>query len=369
MNAPTLLLAALAATSLAAEASAQNCWLRNTFRIANSYSGSSSELNVNTGMQTTRPLITNGANNNPGATCYSQGSCNLFTDYGYLHATGSGSASNCATSGTFLYLDQGPQAQFSDLVAVGSTTLPHGTPVQVRMTLALGGHATMQDGNPAVWYEALCYSGSTTLQLTNSNGTVSGIVQTYVGSALNVHCWLSFSLYAYGLLGLGIPPQTATYSLDLTARVGLEVLTPGAMLTACSGVTYSTMTAAVANVGGGCGASSPTQNASPPRLAQTQTYTSAGAPANEAVFLAFASGPAISAPLGPCIVTEDPNQLVLAFMTVSDAAGAASFGLGIPNSPALAGDRFTTQLLVLSAGGPLLGIGQLSNGLTCTIGL
>jgi hypothetical protein len=56
-------------------------------------------------------------------------------------------------------------------------------------------------------------------------------------------------------------------------------------------------------------------------------------------------------------------------MTVSDAAGAASFGLGIPNSPALAGDRFTTQLLVLSAGGPLLGIGQLSNGLTCTIGL
>jgi hypothetical protein len=246
MNAPTLLLAALAATSLAAEASAQNCWLRNTFRIANSYSGSSSELNVNTGMQTTRPLITNGANNNPGATCYSQGSCNLFTDYGYLHATGSGSASNCATSGTFLYLDQGPQAQFSDLVAVGSTTLPHGTPVQVRMTLALGGHATMQDGNPAVWYEALCYSGSTTLQLTNSNGTVSGIVQTYVGSALNVHCWLSFSLYAYGLLGLGIPPQTATYSLDLTARVGLEVLTPGAMLTACSGVTYSTMTAAVA---------------------------------------------------------------------------------------------------------------------------
>jgi hypothetical protein len=268
-----------------------------------------------------------------------------------------------------LLLDSTPQAMFTDLVAIGSTTLPHGTPVQVKLTLAFGGHATVQDTAPMVSYSAVCYSGSKSLQFVGNTGTVSGVVQTYVGSSIAVQGQLHVNLNAQGLGGVGLPPHVGTYSVDLTARVGLEMLTPNATMTACSGVTYATMTAAVANVGGGCGPGSPTQNATPPRLAQTQTYTAAGAPANEAVFLAFASGPAISAPLGPCIVTEDPNQLVVVFTTVTDATGAASFGLGIPNSPSLAGDRFTTQLLVLSAGGPLLGIGQLSNGLMCTIGL
>jgi hypothetical protein len=321
MNAPALLLVALSVAGLATEASAQNCWLRNRFRIANSYSGSTSELNVDTGTQTTRPLVTNGANNNPGATCYSQGTCNVTSDYGYLHVDGTGSASNCAFSGTFLWLDQSPQAQFTDYIAVTSTTLPHGTPVQLLLTLTLDGHAVVQDSNPAVSFSALCYSGSTTLQRNDTTGTLTGIVPTQVGSQIMVQAQLHIGLYPYGLLGLGIPAQTATYSVDLTARVGIDAITPGVTLSTCSGVSYPSLTAAVADVGGGCGAGSPTQNATLPQLGQTQVYTAAAATPGQPVLLAWAAGPAVALPLGPCLVTEDPANLVLLLVGATDPAG------------------------------------------------
>lgn len=350
-------------------AAAQVCQVRNSYRIANSYSGASSELNVMTPWQTQAPLSTPGFNSNPGATCTSQGSCNPTSDYGWLHVDGAGSATNCASSGVFLWLDQGPQAQFVDTIHVSSASLPLGAPVQIQFVLSLAGYATLVDTNPSLSFGAQVYCSSLTLNVNNGPGVVGGVLNTSVGANLQVGGSLTVAIYPYGLLGLGLPPHTSSYAFDLTARTGISSLTAGVTLSACSGRSYDPLLAQVVDVGGGSGPGSPVQMATTPVLGQTQSYTLSAAPASQAVVLAFATGPAVALPLGINVITEDPATLQLLLLGVTDAAGGFSYGLSIPGSAVFAGQKFTSQQLVFTAGGPLLGLGVLSNGLQSTMGL
>lgn len=359
---------ALSLCVLPSIASAQACGVRNSYRIANSYSGATSELNVFTPWVSTAPLSTPGFNDNPGATCWSRGSCTPIADYGYLRVSGAGSAQNCSTSGVFLYLDQSPQASFRDTLTAVSGTLPINTPVQLRLTLTLAGHVTLIDSNPAVSAGAILSAGSLGLSVSSATGTQTGIVNTYVGSSTQVVADLSTAVYAYGMLGLGIPPRQASYSVDLTARVAVEVLTPGVTLTSCSGYTYPTAAAEVRAVGGGCGPGSPQLSATLALLGRSQDYTLHGAVPGQPVLLGIGAGAAVSAPFGPCVVAADPLGLVLLGAGTTDAAGSSVFGLAVPGTPSLVGVVFTAQELVLTAGGPLPGLGQLSNGVQSTVG-
>jgi hypothetical protein len=346
----------------------QTCGVRNSYRIANSHSGVGSELNVITGWQTTAPLATPGFNNHPGPTCSSQGSCNPISDYGYLHCDGTGAANNCPSGGVFLWLDQGPQARFMDTLAVVSSTLPIGTPVQLRAVVTLSGFAHAVDPSPVVNFSAGLSASSLALTVANGPGTTSGLISTTVGATMTVTGELGISIYLYGLMGLGIPPVFGSYDFDLTARMGITCLTPGASLSFCSGRTYGGLAADVRSVGGGCGAGSPVLTAAPPILGQTQSYNLTSSIASQPVFLAYSLGHAVGVPVGPCTLMVDQTAMALFLAGTTDGAGACAFGLGIPSSPGLAGGTVMAQALVLSPGGPMLGLGQLSNGLEMTLG-
>lgn len=359
---------ALAVPCLVTTAAAQSCGVRNGFRIANSHSGAGSELAVDTGWQTTAPLTTPGANSNPSATCNSQGTCTPTSDYGYLHVQGSGSANNCPQSGVFLWLDQTPQARFFDTVTVTSTTLPQGTPVTLRAAIALDGSAVMNDPSPAVNFSATLYGNSLGLTLSNGPGTTTGLITTSVGNSVLIQGNLNVTLYGYGMLGLGNPPQSFSYAVDLTAHFGVSAVTPGVQLSWCSGRTYQSLAADVRSVGNGCGPGSPVLTAGLPALGQSQPYGLTSTIPNEAVVFAYSIGPSPSGALGPCTVNVDPGNLTLGVVGVTNGAGACNWGFYIPGAPILSGLKLATQSFVLQNNGPFLGFAVLSNGLEVTIG-
>jgi hypothetical protein len=170
------------------------------------------------------------------------------------------------------------------------------------------------------------------------------------------------------VLNLGIPPITSSYAVDLTTRVGVQSLTPGAQLSFCSGRTYESLTADVRPIGNGCGPGSPVLGAALPVLGQSQPYGVTSSIPNELVAFAWSVGPALSAPLGPCTIAVDPGTMTLSVVGVTDPAGACNFGFFIPQAPILAGLKLATQSFVLQANGPLLGFANLSNGLEVTLG-
>ncbi len=366
---PSCLVVASLAALLAGSASAQACAVRNGYRIVNSHSGVGSELSVDTGWQTAAPLVTPGYNVNPGSSCFSQGSCIPTSDYGYLNCTGMGAANNCGLGGTFLILDQGPQARFRDTMTLTSTTLPFGAPVQVRAIITIDGFANVVDTTPFVSYVMNFTAAAIGVGLTSAPGTATGIINTTVGGSVQLAGNLAVNLGAGGIQGFGNPPSFASYSMDLTGRVGLTCLTPGVSMSFCSGHTYESLAASVSQAGGGCGAGSPVMSATLPLLGQTENYTVASSAANQLVYFAYSFGNPQSNPMGTCTITEDLASVVLVPVGTTDGAGVCGFGLFFPAAPWLAGLTLTTQALVLSPGGPLLGIAQLSNGLVVTLGL
>ncbi len=366
---PVRLLAfSLALVGATSGASAQSCGLRNSYRIANSWSGSPSELNVITPWSTIGPLVTPGTNTNPGPICSSQGSCQPTSDYGYLRVQGSGLANNGPGNGVFLYLDQGPQARFFDTLTVTSPTLPYGTPVQLQFSLSLDGWMDVVDTNPNASFGATFYGGSASLSLTHS-GIVTTNYTFYVGNPLTVYGNLTAAIYLYGLLGAGNPTQYGSYALDLVAHMSVICSTPDTSITWASGHTYTDPRASVTNVGGGCGAGSPVFGAGLPVLGQPQLFTVASSLPNQIVLFAWSPGPAVALPLGSCIVTEDPAGLSLFVAGVTDAAGSSNIPTTTPNAPSLLGARYTVQALVTKPNGPVLDFADLSNGLTMNMGL
>lgn len=366
---PRLLPLALAFACTAAGAAAQ-CGVRNTFRIANSWSGSPSELNIDTGWFTVAPLVTPGTNTNPGPICSSQGSCQPTSDYGHLRVQGSGLANNGPGNGVFLYLDQGPQARFFDTLTVTSPTLPYGTPVQLQFSLALDGFVDAVDTNPNTAFSATFYGGSVSLALNNTGGIVTQTYTYYVGNPLTVYGNLSVAIYLYGLLGGGNPTNYGSYALDLQAHMSVVCTTPNTSIVwASGGGSYTDPRASVTDIGGGCGTGSPVLSSTLPVLGQTQTFGITSPLPNEIVLFAWSPGNPVALPLGTCIVTEDPAGLSLLVAGITDPAGNATLPTQTPNAPLLLGARYTVQALVTKANGPVLGFADLSNGLLVNMGL
>lgn len=331
---------------------------------ANSHSGTGSELNIFTGWQWNAPgpLLSGGNDAHAFAGCSSQGSCAVSSDYGTLRCSGTGSGNNCPTSGVFLWLDQDPQANFVDTVTVTSQVLPLGTPVQLQVVLTLDGFANVVDSAPLCTYRASVAIGSIQPTLNDTPGVATATYPTTVGAALMVNSSLHLTLRAQGLQGLGIPPASASFAADLTARTSVECNDPRVVLQWCSGRTYPALTASAVAVGGGCGATFPTLSAAEPRpwaRCSLDGPTRRCLPQPVAFVASF--GPPVASTIGSCLLLVDSSAAFSWFAAVTDGAGGATFGLQVPTAPGFAGVQLTGQALVLGSGGPLLSVGDLSN--------
>jgi len=371
-------LAALAAAALApCQLAAQTCGLKNHYRIVNSVNNvPSSELRVDSGWQAVGPLASPGSNSgsNPQG-CLSQGTCHPVADYGYLSVQGAGSATTCVAGGVFLWLDEWiggePKAQFRDTMTVTSNTLAPGTPVQLLWAVKLDGYATTTSSSPSIQpfvdYRVRLYCNWATMVDTQATGTSVGLCNTSVGSSLPIHGQLLATLRENGVLyGL---PNTGSYALDLAAGFSVVSLTPGVTLTTCSGAAYDGLLARARPVGVGCGAVPPSLAGTAPVLGASSVLTMAGAPPGQPVVLALAAGAAVWAPLGSCTVQVDPDALIVFdLLGASDGGGTWSHILPIPFVQALAGTTVTAQALPLLTNGPMLGLGELSNGVELRLG-
>ncbi len=248
---------------LAAPGNAQTSnGLRNSFRIVTT-TGTASELLVDSGWQTSAPLVTPGnSSSSTTSGCASQAHATSTSDYGFLRCVGAGTANNCNTNGVFLNLDTGagaPWAQFFDTLTVTSSTLPHGTPVQLSYSLTLSGHCTAQPAPYLVNYVASLSNGrGGFIAQHDSPGTVATTVTAYVGAQYSIRGELSGSIDIDSLLNLAPPVVNASYSLDLRVDASIQSLTPGVVLQFASGGDYAPTPVAYCTAGtstNGCSAS------------------------------------------------------------------------------------------------------------------
>jgi hypothetical protein len=127
--------------------------------------------------------------------------------------------------------------------------------------------------------------------------------------------------------------------------------------------------AAVQTVGVGCAnATPPVLTSSAPVVGTTATMSMTGAAPNALVFFAFSFGPPVPQVFPPCTVQVDlPNSAPVAAGFTS-GTGAWSTPFTIPSLTWLVGLQLTAQTFVVNAGGPMLGSGDLSNGVVLTLG-
>ncbi len=128
--------------------------------------------------------------------------------------------------------------------------------------------------------------------------------------------------------------------------------------------------ALVQSVGAGCGTGgTPTLSANPPALGGVQVYSLTGAAPNAPSLLFLGLGAASATPLpGGCVVQVPPVGLTALPAPSTDGAGAWTLAIPIPQSLSLSGQILTVQAAILVPGGPLLGIGEASNGLQLRLG-
>jgi hypothetical protein len=127
--------------------------------------------------------------------------------------------------------------------------------------------------------------------------------------------------------------------------------------------------ATVTPVGTGCGVSTtPSLAVAPPVIGANQNYSLSNASPNSTVSLVLAAGPPSPLPIGPCVVQPALPGAVFAWPGSTNASGALAVNVPIPANPTLLGAEMTVQELILVIGGPLLGIGELSNGARMTFG-
>jgi hypothetical protein len=128
--------------------------------------------------------------------------------------------------------------------------------------------------------------------------------------------------------------------------------------------------AAAMPVGTGCGGivTPPTLAVSAPIVGGVHSYTLASAAPTAPVALLLASGPPVPVAFGSCVLQPSLAGLLTLFVGTSSGGGTLVTNLGIPDDPGLVGQVFTVQELVVRAGGPLLGLGDLTNGVQLTLG-
>ncbi len=127
--------------------------------------------------------------------------------------------------------------------------------------------------------------------------------------------------------------------------------------------------AAVTPIGSGCGiGTNPTLTVSPPVIGAPQTYTLTNATPVAPVSLMLAAGAASPLPIGPCVVQPTLAGLLMVSIGATNGGGSLATNVPIPANPGLLGAVMTTQEFIFVPGGPLLGVGELSNGAEMTFG-
>lgn len=127
--------------------------------------------------------------------------------------------------------------------------------------------------------------------------------------------------------------------------------------------------ASVSLVGAACGTPAPSLTVGAPILGTSPAFTLANAPANSPVSLLLAGGPPVPTNIGSCVVQPDLNTAVFLTAGGTNAGGSLVVNLPLPANPNLIGAVLTTQEFIVSLGGPVLGVGVLSNGARLTLGL
>jgi hypothetical protein len=128
--------------------------------------------------------------------------------------------------------------------------------------------------------------------------------------------------------------------------------------------------ASISSVGTGCGLSTtPVLVAGLPIIGSAQTYTLTNAAPNAPTALALSGGPPNPVAIGPCVLQPNLVGMLTVLSGTTNGAGSVVKNINHPALTSLLGAQLTTQMLVAVAGGPLFGVGELSNGLTMTFGL
>lgn len=123
-------------------------------------------------------------------------------------------------------------------------------------------------------------------------------------------------------------------------------------------------------VGAGCAAATPpVLTASAPVVGTTIQFAMSGARPNAPVLFAVDFGAPLNVPVGPCEVHVAIGTASIVLAAPTSAAGAFAHPLPVPPQAWLVGVELTAQTLVLGAGGPMLGIGDLSTGRHVFLGL
>ncbi|MDP6544583.1 MAG: PEP-CTERM sorting domain-containing protein [Phycisphaerae bacterium] len=150
-------------------------------------------------------------------------------------STTDGAASNAGASS---------QISWHDGLKLESSTLPDGTPVDVKWYLKLSG-MLVEGGRsyPENGMHAAFYLGGAGLQLWDP-GETSALSQLAVGDQIAIQGSMEASAITMANYAPWVPepPQTrvplATVDINIRSVVGIEILTPGAGYTSCSGTVY-----------------------------------------------------------------------------------------------------------------------------------
>jgi hypothetical protein len=127
--------------------------------------------------------------------------------------------------------------------------------------------------------------------------------------------------------------------------------------------------ASVTPVGTGCGVSTPPVLAvSAPSIGNPQSYSLTAASPNAPVSLLLAAGPPNPTTFGSCVVQPSLQGLLQIGFGVTDGSGALAVNIPIPVDVGFIGVVLTAQEFIAVNGGPLLGVGELSNGAQMTFG-
>ncbi|HLQ37184.1 MAG TPA: hypothetical protein VK348_05260, partial [Planctomycetota bacterium] len=122
-------------------------------------------------------------------------------------------------------------------------------------------------------------------------------------------------------------------------------------------------------VGAGCAVGTPPLlAAAPPVVGAVETFSLTGASANALVWVGLSFGFPVPQNFGSCVVQVDLANSTPFATSATSASGTWSFNLTIPPIADLVSAPVVAQTLILDAGGPLLGAGDLSNGLQLTLG-
>ncbi len=127
--------------------------------------------------------------------------------------------------------------------------------------------------------------------------------------------------------------------------------------------------AAVTPVGAGCGVTTPPSLAvTAPVIGASQTYTLTSSTNSAPVALLLSFGPPVPTPIGPCVIQPALNGMVSLSIGATDGSGGLVTNLPLPGNASLAGAVLTAQEFLVVLGGPLLGVGELTNGVRMTFG-